>query len=277
MSARLKSAKAALQSRYQPVDYVSEFQKYWSYLNKFYNEAFSPPKNNPSNEQSKLEAIKKLGEVNSIVSNYVSELKHFDNIELSSINAYDENHPREIIESHLIFNHRNALTRFVKAFSHACKVNPAVAKGLKSYRNNSALPNPCLIYLDYEQYRHLYSSGKRGWEVSEIYPSMDMILQLHGLQYLGKIVCSSGQPAVTSVYQSPKKAWLKVQELSELNELVKSANVRKKAKLTEDVIQYLYITRNAAMHGELDYTNPVDNELSQNALLIVRDLIEEII
>ena len=121
-----------------------------------------------------------------------------------------------------------------------------------------------------------YTAFAFGWVRTEAHPDLSQVFRLKGMAYLGKIACASGEPDAESADKSPRKVWLEIRKRSPLLELRTAAASDNKARLTEDVIQYLYIVQAAAAAGHLDTANANDNELAKQASLIVGDLIDEL-
>jgi len=225
-------------------------------------------------EQRTLEAFKRLPAVGKVIGNYRAGLQHLDSFEREAMASYGDELPQPVTQAHLLFCHRNALTDFAGAFSKACDSNAAIADGLAQYRDDPALPDPCLLAFSDQQYRLLYTAFAFGWVRTEAHPDLGQVFRLKGMDYLGKIACSSGEPDAESDDQSPHKVWLEIRKRGPLADLRNAAASDNKASLVEDVIQYLYIVHNAAAAGGLDPADAKDNALAQHASVIIVDLID---
>ena len=271
-----KKAIQRLKARYLPVDYVAELQKYWAYLNGFYNDAVIPSSLKVSLEQKKLEPFKQYPKVKTWAGKYQTELVAFNPVEKTAIDAYGQNGIPGIFQCHMLGNHRNPLTDFVLAFDACRNVNSSINDGYQKYVNSSALPSPALVHLGYQQYRHLYSASIEAYDLANDFTSTDKVLLARGLKYLGTVVCSAGAVPSTRAPAPILDAWSEIERKPALNELMSVSNMRRKADLHEDLIQHIYVVRNAAMHGAKDWQEKIDNEITRTALVLIRDLNEDI-
>lgn len=228
-----------------------------------------------ASEQQLPAEIKQLPQVESVIEAYRFALQHVDDFERGAMTDYGDELPQPVTESFLLFGHRNALSDFVGAFSKACDANEAVAEGLARYRDDPALPDPCLLAFGDQQYRLLYTAFAFGWVRTEAHPDLGQVFRLKGMEYLGKIACSSGEPDVESADESPHKVWREICKRGPLADLRSAAASENKARLAEDVIQYLTIVHEAAAAGALDSASAADNNLANCASVIVADLIDE--
>jgi hypothetical protein len=260
----------------QSTDRVRDLQDRWSQLISIGADKADPVDFDGSPEQRTLEGIKRLPEVASVVGAYRAGLLHLDSLELAAIESYGDELPRPVTEAHLLFCHQNALTDFVGAFAKASEPNGAITDGLAQYRDNPALPDPCLLAFSDQQYRLLYTAFAFGWVRTEPHPDLKQVFRLKGMEYLGKIACASGEPDAESEDQSPRKVWLEIRKRNPLVELRNAAASDNKASLADDVIQYLYIVHEAAAAGALDPANARDCDLAKYASVIVGDLIDEL-
>jgi hypothetical protein len=263
-------------TRANSTDPVRDLPDRWSQLISICAGKADPADFDGSPEQQLLEGIKRLPEVESVVGTYRLGLLHLDGLELAAIDAYGDELPRPVTEAHLLFSHHNALTDFVGAFAKASEQHEAIADGLERYRDNPALPAPCLLAFSDQQYRLLYTAFAFGWIRDEDHPDLNLVFRLRGMAYLGKIACASGEPDTKSEDKSPHKVWREIRKRSPLLELRNAAASENKASLTEDVIQYLYIVQAVAAAGHLDPADAADNELAKLASAIVGDLIDEL-
>lgn len=229
-----------------------------------------------SREQQLLADIKHLPQVANVVGRYRTGLLHLDDLERVAMTSYGDELPQPVTHAHLLFGHRNALTDFAGAFARAGDANDAVAAGLQRYRDDPALPDPCLIAFSDQQYRLLYTAFAFGWVRTEAHPDLGRVFRLKGMEYLGKIACSSGQPDAESDALSPPKVWREIHKRGPLAGLRTAAASENKASLAEDVIQYLAIVHAAAAAGALDSADAADNNLAKYACVIVADLIDEL-
>jgi len=256
---------------------VSELHHNWSRLKTWYEANVRPVDLDCSPEQRTLEAFKRLPQVANVIGKYRAGLLCLDDFERKAMKSYSDELPPAVTEAFLRFCHRNALTDFVGSFSKACDSNAAIAEGLQRYRDDPALPDPCLLAFSDQQYRLLYTAFAFGWVRTEPHPDLNQVFRLKGMEYLGKIACASGEPNAESDAQSPHKVWLEIRKRSPLADLRNAAASDNKASLTEDVIQYLYIVQNAAAAGALDPADAKNNALAQQASVIIADLLEELI
>jgi len=137
-----------------------------------------------------------------------------------------------------------------------------------------ALPDPCLLAFSDHQYRLLYTAFVFGWVGGEAHPDLGRVFRLKGMEYLGKITCSSGEPDAESDDESPHKVWREIRKRSPLADLRNAAASNNKASLAEDVIQYLAIAHEAAGGGALDPAEAKDSALAKHASAIIADLID---
>ena len=258
------------------VDPMRDLQTNWSRFSSIYETLVTPAELDVSPQQRTLEAFKKLPQIVSVIDRYRSALRYLDRLELAAIESYGDELPRPVTEAHLLYCHRNALTDFTLSFAKAAESNEAIAAGLQRYRDNTALPDPCLIAFSDQQYRLLYTAFVFGWVRNEAHPDLDQEFRHWGMEYLGKIACASGQPDTASEDQSARKVWLEIRKRSPLLELRNAAASDNKASLAEDVIQYLDIVQSAAAAGDLDPASPADNQLAKTASAIVGDLTDEL-
>ncbi len=262
--------------RAQPSDPVRDLQDRWSQLILMCRDKVEPVDFDGSPDQQRIEAIKRLPEVDSVVGAYRSGLLQLDSLELAAIEDYGDELPRPVTEAHLLFCHRNALTDFVGAFARACDSNDAIADGMAQYRDNPALPDPCLLAISDHQYRLLYTAFAFGWVRDEPHPDLNQVFRLRGMEYLGKIACASGAPNTASEDQSPPKVWREIRKRSPLADLFAAAASDNKASLAADLIQYLFIAYQAAAAGALDPADAKDNALARTASVIIGELIDEL-
>ena len=229
-----------------------------------------------SPERQLLEGIKRLPQVESVIGAYRFALTHLDDLERNAMTAYGDALPRPVTQAFMLFGHRNALTDFVRSFAKACDSNDAIAAGLQRYRDDPALPDPCLLAFSDHQYRLLYTAFAFGWVRDEGHPDLSQVFRLKGMEYLGKIACASDAPDAGTDAQSPHRVWLEIRKRSPLADLRAAAASENKACLTEDVIEYLAIVHEAAAAGALDPADAKDNALAQQASDIIVDLIDEL-
>lgn len=262
--------------RTKSTDPVRDLQDCWADLFSICKDKIEPVAFDGSPEQQFLEGVKRLPEIDSVVGAYRYGLLHLDSFELAAIEDYGDELPRPVTEAHLLFCHRNALSDFVGAFAKAVDSNEAIANGLAQYRDNPALPDPCLLAISDHQYRLLYTAFVFGWVRDEEHPDLNQVFRTRGMEYLGKIACSSGEPNAESEHQSPRKIWLEIRKRSPLIELRNAGASDNKASLVEDLVQYLSIVNQAAEAGVLDPADDKDNAVAKSAAVIVGDLIDEL-
>jgi hypothetical protein len=252
-------------------DPVETLQKNWSRLISICEDLAGT---NFSNEQQLLAKIEQLPQVEGVVEAYRFALQHLDDLERAAMKSYGDELPQPVTQAFLLFCHRNALSDFAGAFAKAVDSNAAIAAGLQRYRDDPALPDPCLLAFSDHQYRLLYTAFAFGWVRAEDHPDLNQVFRLKGMEYLGKIACASGEPDAESDAQSPHKVWLEIRKRSPLADLRTAAASENKARLAEDVIEYLAIVNAAAAAGALDPGEAKDIALAQTASAIIADLID---
>lgn len=256
-----------------PVAFVN-LQETWPRFLSICEGRVDPVDAEGSREQQLLEGIKRLSQIEKVIGAYRFALQHLDSFERAAMKSYGDELPRPVTEAFLLFGHRNALSDFAVSFSRACDSNETVAGGLARYRDDPALPDPCLLAFSDQQYRLLYTAFAFGWVRDEDHPDLGQVFRLKGMEYLGKIACSSGEPDAKSDAQSPRKVWLEIRKRGPLADLRNAAASDNKANLAEDVIQYLSIVHAAATAGGLDSADAKDNALAQHASVIIADLMD---
>jgi hypothetical protein len=221
-----------------------------------------------------LAGIKGLPQVESVIGSYRAGLQHLDNFERAAMTDYGDELAQPVAQAFLLFSHRNALSDFTIAFATACDANAAIADGFAQYRDDPALPDPCLLAFSDQQYRLLYTAFAFGWVRDEAHPDLGQVFRLKGMEYLGKITCASGEPEADSNGESSQKVWREIRKRSPLVDLRTAAASENKASLTQDVIQYLSIVHAAAAAGALDPNEAKDIALAQTASAIITDFID---
>jgi len=251
-----------LRRRYREIDFVSEFQKYWAYFNKWFK-----TETKKSRDRESIEALKKDKRMRKIIADLLTEgQKHVPLF----------NSPARDLVAYLAENK-------ISIFVRDCWLCSIIRTQLNLFNPKSVnrVHGTATVHITIQEYRHVYCLCRemeaRREFMSEPEVSMSRLFEAGQIRHVGS--CFYGEPQVASVMQSRlyDAIWNSIENdalLATLSGLKKSTH---KSGICSDVLEMLYLVRNNAVHGTLDFIDKTHNVVSRSGVFLLQAIIEKLV
>ena len=251
-----------LRRRYREIDFVSEFQKYWAYFNKWFKTETKKP-----DDRKSIEALKKNKRVRKIIADLLTESqKHIPLF----------NSPARDLVAYLAENK-------ISIFVRECWLCSIIRKQLNLFNPEyvNMVRGTTTVHITIQEFRHLYSLCRKMEArlefMSEPEVFMSRLFEIGQIRHVGS--CFYGEPQVASAMQSRlyDAIWNSIENdalLATLSDLKISTH---KPGICSDVLEMLYLVRNNTVHGTLDFVDKTHNAASRSGAFLLQAIIEKLV
>lgn len=113
--------------------------------------------------------------------------------------------------------------------------------------------------------------------MSEPEVSMPRLFEIGQIRHVGS--CFYGQPQVASAMQSRlyDAFWNSIENDAHLATLLDLKKSTHKPDICSDVLEMLYLVRNNAVHGMLDFVDKTHNAVSRSGVFLLQAIIEKLV
>ena len=255
-----------LERRYLGIDYVAEFQRHWSYLNQWLRTKFAGSTDRDLVEnfksdvrcESALQDALALGHNSTLVNRMSGPGKWVGDLDM----------------------YRFFTDTVGSTFVEACFSTPAVATKL-----NLCGPAPvdrvrgtATTYLDENKFVDLYRSVVAQGDnfMSEEMMSVREALSVRGIDFAGRTFTRDATVTSTTRVHYADACWAAIDSTPSLCQLSALAISPIAPGPAHDLMEMVYLVRNLAVHGTLDFLDPTHNAVAQAALSILDRLVQEV-
>jgi len=253
-----------LRRRYHKIDFVSEFQKYWAYFNKWFK-----VETGKSKDRDSIEALKGNNRIHKIIADLLTERQEHVPLFNFSIPARD-------LTAYLTDNQTSMFVRD----SWLC---PIIRNSLNLFNPKvvNQVRGTATVHITIQEYRRTYTLCQemeaRPQFMSYEDFSMSRLFEYGKIRHVGS--CFYRESQSTSAPQSIfyDACWTAIEK--DLN-LVILKDLRASSHnpgICSDLLEMLYVVRNKAVHGTLDFVDERHNTVSRSGLFLLQAIIEKLI
>lgn len=255
-----------LRRRYREVDYVSEFQRNWAIFNHWFKERYSA-----ATGRDGIDALKSDDRLVRVLMDLIDQ--GVDQIVASTIHSKHS-------KTFYYFSCTDPISSFVAAFFTSTTLSGCANlfgenAGFKVRPTNT-------IALTSDQFRRAYTEHiglhSNIMTYGSIEDDLRETLGILGVFYTGRAFYRDtpkkpSEPVANFFAQDVLTAFRSTPELTELVKLIDEPSP---APLTSDVVEMIYTTRNAAIHGSLDFLVDEDNRAARAALDVIEIILRAV-
>lgn len=254
-----------LARRYLGIDYVAEFQRHWSYLNRWFRIEFSTNTDRDGVEQLKTDVR---------VERAISILRDQGHSPLiqGRISGNDNRHGDVDI-------YRYSTPTPLSAFVTACFDADPIAAAINLFNpaNENQVRGTATIALEPGPFIDLYRSVTAPSDrfMDQPMMSVEEALSMKQISFSGAMFYRDPIVGPLPADRRPyaEACWQSITSNPALTELADLGRSSIGIGLHHDILEMVYIVRNAAVHGDLDFLAPSHNEVARTALTVLDGLV----
>lgn len=252
-----------LARRYREIDFVAEFQKYWAYFNKWFM-----TQTGAANDRVGINALKTDPIITRILTGLFNE--GHENARLFGSDRTE----RDLYD----FLTENRVSGFVRACWECALIRDKI--NLFNRLPDSGVRATGTVNISIEVWRDIYTIC-RGVE-AEVYNldkkwgGMNKLFEYSKISNVGSAFFKDltlPDPGLNPLLQ---ECWQGIESDQSYADIVALRDWSATPGVVPDLMEMLYLVRNHAMHGELDFVDESHNAVSSAGLFLLQGIIEAI-
>jgi hypothetical protein len=263
------SHQTELERRYVGIDYVAEFQRHWSYLNRWFRTEYATDRDRDGVEQLKTDARVARALHTAVDDGHETKI-------INRISGGDERHGDVDIYR---YSTPTVLSELVAAVFAARPT--ASAMNLYGPQNANSVRGTATVHVDLDEFLSFY------WAVTalgDLFMDQEVMsvaeaLSLKGIKFAGSMFYRDDTVQLIDASRKPfaEACWNGILHDPELGGLVDLANSHIAPGLQHDVMEMIYVVRNRAVHGDLDFMERAHNRVARSALAVLDRIVSELL